>query len=793
MPDSYVIDPSEFVPATPAKSGKAPIKINPADFKPATSGLAGPTAISGGSSDGYDKNWFDTHTQNLAQHAYHFLASKGHPDLGEAVHRLISGIGPHNLTEAATMGVSAAMPLAGKAAGALEEAAPLVSKGLELLDAPGLKGAAARTAVTAATGAATGGVPGAEQGAILQAAGEPLAPVASKVTGAGVADRAAQDAMRENAIDTVSHKALENELGMTTGQAQKLANPDEIGAESGAKELAGAKKAMGAGRLAQIREVGAKYEPIFNPIQNNPAPHNRLSDISKAAKEASDWAAQRGAKLTPATMKTLNELQSFAPVESAGMEVSMGGKGKGGGGFALTNEQIAALNAASEDTPLDTQTIGTLRGKLGQMMQAANTPGSSAMDRRVLYDASKPIVETLNDAIKPEDKPLLESINNEYAQVNRVFPFKEMAPLQRAATLPAFGDVAFAPKNALATKMAISRMNPEQQDFMRQAFASSVLKDGVPPTEILSRLQANKDAVKALYPDSKFGNIETWRKTMIDQKKFMQGPPSLPSQKQFEEGVQNAIKESGLTPEAAQAANDALIKSGQHEGKVARYITSPWAVGGALLGYGLFEHAPELIPIAVAYAGGKMGWKNIAADPVKLELYRQFISSGWTKAGGEMFGRLLVGGANDAIRGVAPEHQAIGEMPEGSGVKALDAARSEAIAPTPSASKRASEVSKDMGKGKNPEVHADLSRGRLSLDEVNKLVAHGAKTDATALLDHVPISEALDAAEVANPEERKMLIPLIQQKMRDSFKGQNFNRTLAANLAKRLQKLQAMA
>jgi len=222
MPDSYVIDPSEFVPATPAKSGKAPIKINPADFKPATSGLAGPTAISGGSSDGYDKNWFDTHTQNLAQHAYHFLASKGHPDLGEAVHRFISGIGPHNLTEAATMGVSAAMPLAGKAAGALEEAAPLVSKGLELLDAPGLKGAAARTAVTAATGAATGGVPGAEQGAILQAAGEPLAPVASKVTGAGVADQAAQDAMRENAIDTVSHKALENELGMTTGQAQKL-------------------------------------------------------------------------------------------------------------------------------------------------------------------------------------------------------------------------------------------------------------------------------------------------------------------------------------------------------------------------------------------------------------------------------------------------------------------------------------------------------------------------------------------------------------------------------------------
>lgn len=145
-------------------------------------------------------------------------------------------------------------------------------------------------------------------------------------------------------------------------------------------------------------------------------------------------------------------------------------------------------------------------------------------------------------------------------------------------------------------------------------------------------------------------------------------------------------------------------------------------------------------------------------------------------------------GLNEAIGMASAPDENTGKGP---GVKSLEASRAEAIAPTPSAAKRATEVTKDLGKGKNPEVHADLQRGRLSLDEVNKLVANGAKTDAMAMLDHVPISEAMDAVEVANPEERKMLLPLIQQKMRDSFKGQNFNRTLASSLARRLQKLQA--
>lgn len=129
-----------------------------------------------------------------------------------------------------------------------------------------------------------------------------------------------------------------------------------------------------------------------------------------------------------------------------------------------------------------------------------------------------------------------------------------------------------------------------------------------------------------------------------------------------------------------------------------------------------------------------------------------------------------------------PEH--------GPGAQSLDHSRAESISPVPSGTAAAADVMKDMRSGKEPEVHRDLSSGRLSMDEVNKLVAHGSKTDVTAMLDHVPLTEALDAADVASPEERKMLLPLIQDKMRKELPQQK-NKTLQMNLARRFRQLQS--
>ena len=129
----------------------------------------------------------------------------------------------------------------------------------------------------------------------------------------------------------------------------------------------------------------------------------------------------------------------------------------------------------------------------------------------------------------------------------------------------------------------------------------------------------------------------------------------------------------------------------------------------------------------------------------------------------------------------------------GSGVKHLETSRAEAIAPTPSASKRAGEVIADLGKGKTPDVHNDLQRGRLSMDEANKLVTHASKTSPLAMMDHVPLAEIVDSVEVASPDERKMLMPMAEQKMRQELQGGKYNRTTMASLAQRLQRLKAEA
>jgi hypothetical protein len=144
------------------------------------------------------------------------------------------------------------------------------------------------------------------------------------------------------------------------------------------------------------------------------------------------------------------------------------------------------------------------------------------------------------------------------------------------------------------------------------------------------------------------------------------------------------------------------------------------------------------------------------------------------------------GVSNVVSSAMKPEHD---EPTYGPAAQALDKSRAEAISPVPSGAARAEKVSAEMRKGKAPEVHKDLNRGRLSLDEVNKLVTHGNKRDAMAMIDNVPIDQVLDAAEIGTPDEKRMLLPMIKTKLQQQFKSPNFNKTMAIALAKRYQKL----
>ena len=127
----------------------------------------------------------------------------------------------------------------------------------------------------------------------------------------------------------------------------------------------------------------------------------------------------------------------------------------------------------------------------------------------------------------------------------------------------------------------------------------------------------------------------------------------------------------------------------------------------------------------------------------------------------------------------------------GPGTDALDQSRAEAVAPTPSASTRALKVGKDLAKGKQPDVHRDLARGRLSEPEVEKLLQYANSSDPNSIVQGMPIEEVLNAAEVAGPDERKMLIPMILQRLKAELPKMQ-NKTQQANLAQRFQRLQVM-
>ena len=77
------------------------------------------------------------------------------------------------------------------------------------------------------------------------------------------------------------------------------------------------------------------------------------------------------------------------------------------------------------------------------------------------------------------------------------------------------------------------------------------------------------------------------------------------------------------------------------------------------------------------------------------------------------------------------------------------------------------------------------------LDRMRAALATEFASLPDATVEHVPLTEAVDAAEVATPAERAMLMPLIAQKMQEQIKSGKYNRTLISSLARRLKALQS--
>ena len=140
---------------------------------------------------------------------------------------------------------------------------------------------------------------------------------------------------------------------------------------------------------------------------------------------------------------------------------------------------------------------------------------------------------------------------------------------------------------------------------------------------------------------------------------------------------------------------------------------------------------------------------------------------------------------------LAPDAEAA-ELPPSrqsqSAMKALETSRSRAIAPIASAADAAHDVTQRVSKGQTPDVTNELRRGNLSSDEIKRILQHTSDADVTSLVDNVPLLDVMSAAEVATPQEKDMLIPLIRRRLQAELQ-QIPNKTLQMKLTQRFQRL----
>lgn len=119
----------------------------------------------------------------------------------------------------------------------------------------------------------------------------------------------------------------------------------------------------------------------------------------------------------------------------------------------------------------------------------------------------------------------------------------------------------------------------------------------------------------------------------------------------------------------------------------------------------------------------------------------------------------------------------------------IEALQNREVAPTPGGASRAGEIRQSLGPGRKPtDITQDLNRGRLSSDEVKKLLQHSSSKNPGRLVSGIPLTDLMSAAETGTPQEKQMLVPLIQARLQQEL-PQLANKTMQANLARRFQLL----
>ena len=138
----------------------------------------------------------------------------------------------------------------------------------------------------------------------------------------------------------------------------------------------------------------------------------------------------------------------------------------------------------------------------------------------------------------------------------------------------------------------------------------------------------------------------------------------------------------------------------------------------------------------------------------------------------------------------ASAHSPAPEAP-GPAMNTLNRLKAEQIAPTPGGADRAVELTKQIARTKSiPDVQRDLASGRLSQEEVKKILQQQTEPDPSQIVQDIPLQDALSAVEMGTSQEKQVLVPLLMERMKAEL-PQIQNKTVQAKLTQRMQKLLA--
>ncbi len=494
----------------------------------------------------------------------------------------------------------------------------------------------------------------------------PFAPRAALAAGgAQTAIRGAVEAETGHATQEQVQQSAEHFLGMSAPDAAALAHPTDVNAPN-AQKLSQSKQMLWALRRNALKAVGREYDPIFEKVEKLPVEAGDLADISTAAKDAQDTVRARGAVLAPSVKKLLDEVGGYSSsdklvtervelpdgsiierrtpkqIDSYASAVDVLSKNNVKLPATATKQEL--INLANQVAGTEGHTIGSLRGTLQRILHETDQPRLTATDRGALFDASRPIVRTLDAAIPDGQKPVLAAINAKYAQVNKIYPFTQMRKMNQAATLPELGKAMFEDMKPATTSMAIGNMSDAEKGLAREAFASWAFNS----KDLFKTLEDQRDNMAALGFRPELQQLKTWQ-DLVTGAQRMAKLPDLPRRREFLKGVREEMARRGFSQEAFQAADTAMQNAAKMRMPyILRYATT-WGALGLIGGYGAFGHYPELaIPLA-AYAAIHFP-RMIVSKSRYLPLYNDMLMAGWTQNGGRMFARAMIDSAAEAQR-----------------------------------------------------------------------------------------------------------------------------------------------